>query len=319
MRDFLEVDPRIGTRKDLEEALAYARHKGLTPLADLVAGHSAIDAPIVSKHPEWYRRKGGEVERPGAWDGDRWVEWGDLAKFDHDRGAATGLWDFLEEVGRNLLDLGFRGFRCDAAYQIPPDFWRRFIGAMRAHAEGKGYGGIVFFAENLGCSPEESRRTGEAGFDLLSSSAMWWDFESPWLKEEYDAIFPVAPLVSFPETHDTDRAMARAGGDGRAFEKTLYFTGLFGAGWMVPVGCEFGFTKRLDAVSTTPSDWEETNYDARDAIAKINEVARRNPRASFARAEWHREGEAFLLAKEASGERIELRIEGDGVSLRAGP
>ena len=45
----------------------------------------------------------------------------------------------------------------------------------------------------------------EAGFDYLYNSVKWWDFESPWLLEQYEAYRHIAPSIGFPESHDTKR------------------------------------------------------------------------------------------------------------------
>ena len=45
-----------------------------------------------------------------------------------DRGA---LLDFWVERVIQYVDLGFEGFRCDAAYKVPVDVWQTIIGAAR--------------------------------------------------------------------------------------------------------------------------------------------------------------------------------------------
>jgi starch synthase (maltosyl-transferring) len=42
----------------------------------------------------------------------------------------------------------------------------------------------VFVAETLGCSPEETRQTAEAGINAIFNSSKWWDFSSDWLLEQ---------------------------------------------------------------------------------------------------------------------------------------
>ena len=81
-----------------------------------------------------------------------------------------------EDYEKLYLDLGFDGFRCDAAYQIPSHFWHRLI-----HDIKNKYPDIVFTAETLGCTEEQSKQTAQAGFDYIFNSSKWWAFNSHWL------------------------------------------------------------------------------------------------------------------------------------------
>src|SRR5690606_40005614 len=49
-----------------------------------------------------------------------------------------------------------------------------------------------FFAETLGCTPEQALALRPAGFDFLFNSAKWWDFRSPWLLEQYELYRQIA-------------------------------------------------------------------------------------------------------------------------------
>ncbi len=108
------------------------------------------------------------------------------------RTALTELWNGY--IAR-LQALGVAGFRCDAAYKVPPDVWRSLIGAAkdRDHA-------ALFAAETLGCTFEEARATAEAGFDYLFNSFAWWDLKAPWALEQYERLRILAPSIAFPRT-----------------------------------------------------------------------------------------------------------------------
>ena len=43
------------------------------------------------------------------------------------RATRKGLYRYCLSVVEHLLALGFEGFRCDAAYQVPRNFWHRLI------------------------------------------------------------------------------------------------------------------------------------------------------------------------------------------------
>ena len=167
----------------------------------------------------------------------------------------------------HLIGLGFRGFRCDAAYQLPAALWEQLITRIR-----KRHPSAVFVAETLGCSPEQTRATAEAGFDAIFNSAKWWDFNGDWLLDQYELTRQIAPSIGFPESHDTPRMFEEFHQNADALRQRYLFTALFASGVMLPIGFEFGFRRRLDVVETTPDDWETPNLDLSDFITQVNAI-----------------------------------------------
>ncbi len=80
------------------------------------------------------------------------------------------------------------------------------------------------------------------------------------------------PSVGFAESHDTPRLFAELRGDMNAIFQRCQFVSFFASGLMVPMGLEFGFTKEMNVVTTTPSDWENTETDISDFFKKINDI-----------------------------------------------
>jgi starch synthase (maltosyl-transferring) len=199
------------------------------------------------------------------------VVWRDLAQFDHKRDF-EGLLNFCVKFVEHMLDLGFSGFRCDAAYQVPTRFWQRLIEQVRAR-----HPDVLFAAETLGCTPEMTRETASAGFDYIFNSAKWWDFESPWLLEQHELTREIAPSISFPETHDTERLYVESDHNVEALKQRYLFTALFSAGVMMPVGYEFAFSRRLHVVHTRPEHWEEPAADLTGYIATVNRIKSAHP------------------------------------------
>ena len=87
---------------------------------------------------------------------------------------AEGFYAVHKTVLR-YLDLGFQGFRCDAAYQVPAALWRVLI-----HEAQKVNPNAVFWAENLGCTPDQTRALRAAGFHFFCNSSKWWNFQDAW-------------------------------------------------------------------------------------------------------------------------------------------
>ena len=115
---------------------------------------------------------------------------------------------------------------------------------------------MVFCAENLGAPKEAVLALAGAGFDYLFNSVKWWDFESPWLLEQYEDFRHIAPSIGFPESHDTDRLVSEllAAGIPEAqieprYRQAYAFAAAYSTGVMMPMGFEYGWSRRLDVVS----------------------------------------------------------------------
>lgn len=250
----------------LKQFIDVCKAKNIDVFMDLVINHSAIDSVLIEEHKNWYKLDDeGEIERPGAWEDGKWITWGDLATFDFDNSAdKNGLWEYLLNICYHYLDMGFSGFRCDAAYQVSSDFWDYLI----SHVKQK-YNDVLFLAETLGCTPVQIQLLSTCGFDYIFNSSKWWDFNEPWCLEQYDLSRKIAPSISFPESHDTERLMNEVDSDQVKFTQRLYFSALFSKGFMIPTGFEYGFTKRISTVDTRPEDWEETGITFSDKIKMI--------------------------------------------------
>ena len=265
----LDPESSESPEAQVREMIAQADRLGLRMMIDLVINHCAVDSALVNEHPEWFVRDGDRVANPFCLeeDGSKTV-WGDLAQLDHRNSSdKEGLQRYLSDVVAYLVGLGFTGFRCDAAYQIPRDFWHRLIeDTRRQHPD------VVFAAETLGCSPHETKETASAGFDYVFNSSKWWDFSSPWLLEQYELTRQIAPSIGFPESHDTDRLFSESGNNADALKQRYLFAALFSTGVMMPIGYEYGFRNRLHVVETRAEHWEEPAVDLTEFIAKVNDI-----------------------------------------------
>jgi len=270
----LFIDASCGEtpERQAKEALATAERLGMHVMIDLVINHCAVDSDLLIKHPGWFQWEGkGKVAHPFCDENGKKVVWGDLAKFDHKKGGES-LYRFILSLMESLIGLGFRGFRCDAAYQVPKNLWQRLIREVKAR-----YPGTLFFAETLGCSAQMTRKTARAGFDYIFNSSKWWDFSGPWLMENYNLTREICPSVGFPESHDTLRLCEELQGNVEGLKQRYLFSSLFSAGVMMPVGFEFGFRKRINVVKTRPEDWEETDLDLTDFIRATNTIKKERP------------------------------------------
>jgi starch synthase (maltosyl-transferring) len=282
----------------LRAALRQIEERGPKPMMDLVVNHTSKDAPLIDEHPEWYVR--GEDGRPispfvrDPDDPSKVTVWGDLAEVDNEHSPdRDALWAYWAELVRDSVELGFRGFRCDAAYKVPAALWRHLIAAAREVDPG-----AQFFAETLGGPLEAVRELREAGFDFIFNSSKWWDFRAPWALEQHREFRGLAPSISFPESHDTARLAAESGGSEAVQKQRYAFAAAFSAGVMMPIGYEFGFRKQLHVVETRPSDWERKRMDLRPFITRVNALKREHP---------HLQGEGEITAAGGEGEVVVLQ------------
>jgi starch synthase (maltosyl-transferring) len=270
------LDPTsVGSADDqCRQMIAHGRAAGLRLMIDLVINHCAYDSPLTREHPEWFvREPGGRIANASCEHNGERVVWTDLAKFDHQHTCdREGLYRYCLGVVEHLLALGFEGFRCDAAYQLPRDFWRRLIHDVKArHPRTR------FVAETLGCRLDQTRATARAGFDYVFNSSKWWDFHGWWLLEQYNLVRETVPSISFPESHDTPRLCEELDGNVAGLKQRYLFAALFSAGVMMPMGFEFGLRKPLHVIHTTPNDWQPDGLDLAPFIAEVNAIKKRFP------------------------------------------
>ena len=321
VKDFQRLDPVICPPETTElplsalgEVIDRARQLGLKVMVDLVINHTAKDSPLVESHPEWYcRDESGEVLSPFAIDpadARRKTVWGDLAELDYEGTSDPGgLAAFVDSIVDACLEVGFEGFRCDAAYKVPAATWERVMGRARARRPE-----ALFLAENLGCRPAEMDALEGAGFDLVMNSSKYWAFDAPWALEQHADWQRIAPSVSFPESHDTPRLAAETGGLERVQRQRLVLAAVFSRGLLLPVGFEYGFERSLDVVETRPGDWEEPRFDLQVTITDLLRLKRSRPalalEGSF-REVTPLDRPTLVLEKSADDDRVVLLINKD--------
>ena len=271
---FLDLESKAPPEDQFRHMMEQARSAGLRAMIDLVINHCAIDASIAREHPEWFvREKGGRLANAFCMHNNKKVVWKDLAQFDHQHtGDPEGLYQYCLSIVKHLVNLGFEGFRCDAAYKVPKKFWHRLMHDVRPHRSD-----LCFVAETLGCTADQTKETARAGFNYIFNSSKYWNFHDSWLISQYDLLRETTPSISFPESHDTARLCAEFHGNVDALKQHYLFSALFSAGVMIPVGFEFGFSKPLHVVKTTPADWETTNIDLCSYIGRVNAIKKGYP------------------------------------------
>ena len=253
----------------LKKVCTEADKRGMKIMMDLVINHTAFDSPLSIEHPEWYERdQAGDLIHPGAMDGDNWIEWKDLAQIDNAQSSdRDNLWQYWLEMMLFYMDLGIRGFRCDAAYHVPCDLWNFLIPRIKEK-----YPDAVFLGETLGCSSQQAVDIANTGFDFISNSFKWWNLREQWFLDQNREYSRHAPSITFPENHDTIRSAHEFGGNQHQALLRYELGAYFCSSISTTIGFEYGFQRQIHVVDANPSWWEEAIYDISDDIAKINAI-----------------------------------------------
>lgn len=116
--DHFAVDPRLGTNDDLDALVEQAHARGITVVLDGVFNHVARSFPDVEQLAR--RTPSGAVD---VFEGH-----GHLVALDH---ANPKVADHVVAVMDHWLRRGVDGWRLDAAYAVPPEFWRDVLARVR--------------------------------------------------------------------------------------------------------------------------------------------------------------------------------------------
>jgi starch synthase (maltosyl-transferring) len=225
-----------------------ARAAGLSLYLDLVLDRVAAGARLVAEHPAWFDAGAAAAsldprqERPEH--GVARVRLGDPTVVD----ALGGWW---EQRVREWAAAGVAGFRCDAAERVPPALWARLIAAV---PEAR------FVAWAPGAPVAALEPLGRAGFAAIGDSLAWWDFGAAWYATETARLAAVVPILAVPEAPFGQRLAVRypdmATAERAARRQIRAAAAMCGAGWLVPMGLEYGARRPLDPARDRPGDWE---------------------------------------------------------------
>jgi glycosidase len=216
--DYRALNPDYGSEADFAALIEAAHDLGLRVMIDVVYNHTAHDAELIRRHPEWYHR--GDDGRPVT----TVPAWSDVIDLDYDDPA---LWDYQVETLQQWASFGVDGFRCDVASIVPLAFWQR---ARQEVARVKP--NVIWLAESVHARfVDERRRQGLTGhsdgelytaFDLTYDYDIWPIWETAVAGQVpvgrylemvrfQDAIYPANYVkMRCVENHDQPRIMRRA-------------------------------------------------------------------------------------------------------------
>jgi len=120
VRDYYAIDPALGTKEDLHRLVQEAHKRQMKVIIDIVANHTAWDS-VMMAHPDFYKKDAqGHIISP--------YDWTDVAWLDYSNPKLRQY--MLDMLVYWIKDFDLDGYRCDAAGEVPTDFWEQARAAL---------------------------------------------------------------------------------------------------------------------------------------------------------------------------------------------
>lgn len=208
--DHFRIDPRLGAQEDFDSLVTAAHDRGMRVLLDGVFNHvgrghaqfqAALEAGPESEAARWFRLQRREPEPVyEAFEGHE-----DLINLNHSEPSVA---DYVSRVMEYWLDRGADGWRLDAAYAVPVQFWQTVTGRVRDRRPE-----AWFLAEVL--HGDYAEFAAESGVDSVTQYELWkatWSslndvnfFELAWAIERHDGFAEQFLPLTFVGNHDVTR------------------------------------------------------------------------------------------------------------------
>ena len=121
--DYTALNPEFGTMADFIQIVKSIHSKGMKVIIDWVPNHTGADHRWLTEQPDFFvKDKNGKAAMA--------VDWADTRQLDYKNTvmqdsmiAAMKFW-----ISKTDID----GFRCDVAWNVPADFWRKCIPQLKS-------------------------------------------------------------------------------------------------------------------------------------------------------------------------------------------
>jgi cyclomaltodextrinase / maltogenic alpha-amylase / neopullulanase len=195
--DHFRIDPRLGDDADFDYLVAEAHGRGLRILLDGVFNHVGRDFP---RHRE---------AAPGWFSGGPFEGHSELITLNHDNPEVA---DYTVDVMSHWLGRGADGWRLDAAYAVPQQFWATVLPRVRErHSEAWFVGELIH--------GDYAAVVDAAGFDSATQYELWkatWSslndgnfFELDWALQRHNEFLADFAPLTFISNHDVTRIASR--------------------------------------------------------------------------------------------------------------
>jgi glycosidase len=220
--DHLRVDPRLGTEDDLQRLIDACAQRGIRVLLDGVFNHVGRGHPAFAQleaegpaaptaglfRVDWTGWRPGDPVRADVFEGHE-----QLVALDH---ASPAVADLVVGVLRHWLDRGADGWRLDAAYAVPPEFWARVLPEVRRTHPDAWFTGEVIHGDAAAVVRAST-------MDSLTQYELWqgiWHglaernfFETTHALERHNGLLATSTPSTFVGNHDVTRIASAVGAD----------------------------------------------------------------------------------------------------------
>jgi glycosidase len=118
IRDYVSVNPDLGTIEDLKGLVRKAHQQGMYVILDWVANHTAWDHTWISEHPGFYSKDShGNIISPEH------TDWFDVADLNYDNADLRAC--MIDALKFWITQTDIDGYRCDMAHLVPTSFWEQ--------------------------------------------------------------------------------------------------------------------------------------------------------------------------------------------------
>jgi len=205
--DHYRIDPRLGDDADFDYVVSEAHRRGLRVLLDGVFNHVGVDfarrleAAGNDASARWFRVRPGRSSDPF----ETFEGHGELVTLNHGNPEVI---DYTAEVMAHWLGRGADGWRLDAAYAVPQEFWVAVLPKVR-----KLYPDAWFVGELI--HGDYAAAVDAAGFDSATQYELWkatWSgindgnfFELDWALQRHNEFLSSFAPLTFIGNHDVTR------------------------------------------------------------------------------------------------------------------
>ncbi|HEY3686133.1 MAG TPA: alpha-amylase family protein [Streptosporangiaceae bacterium] len=213
--DYYRIDPRLGDDGDFADLVAAARERGLRIVLDGVFNHVGRGFPRFaeaeaggpgSAAASWFRP---DVAADGTVTYAAFEGHDGLVALNHESPEVAA---FVSGVMAYWLDRGASGWRLDAAYAVPPAFWRATLPGVRESHPDAWFLGEMIHGDYAGYAQA-------AGLDAITAYELWkavWSslndgnfYELAWALGRHDAMLDGTTPQTFVGNHDVTRLATR--------------------------------------------------------------------------------------------------------------
>lgn len=228
--DQFKIDPRLGTEEDFQMFMNAAKERGLKVVLDGVFSHvgeedlRVKDALANGPDSEYGHLFDIDWDDPSGPHPAVFEGHGSLVRLNHSSEEARA---YSAEVMNYWLDRGVDGWRLDAAYSVPANFWEDVLARVREHHPDAWFLGEVIHGEYADFIQDSA-------IDTLTQYMLWkaiWSaikdknlFELDWALKQHSELLETFVPNTFVGNHDVTRIATQIGEEGALVALVILMT-----------------------------------------------------------------------------------------------